>query len=361
MRRALTRIALAGSVALSALTVSTPWMLFPGIGHAAKAPAALEQQRQSYLKAREALDKGQLEEYRKLRAQLKDYPLNIYLDFHAELDDIMALSGSKALKALDKFEHSPLHASARHRYLVQAGADKRWQDFLAISPELPRATELQCYFYRAKLGQGEAQVAWDGARQLWLYGRSRPKECDPLFNAWSKAGHRTQELIWSRMMLAFDAGQSGLLQYLGRKVTQHQSQAKLLQAVYKDPNRLRHMNQFDGDAPIYSDIVSAGLKRLARKDLRQAVRLYVKYEKAGRFSDFQGRQLNRYLVRRALIVEDEGLRDHIDTMLPLLKADDLTERRLRWLLPSKMTPISAVFCRCSATKAATMPAGATGT
>ena len=77
MRRALTRIALAGSVALSALAVSTPWMLFPGIGHAAKAPAALEQQRQSYLKAREALDKGQLEEYRKLRAQLKDYPLNI--------------------------------------------------------------------------------------------------------------------------------------------------------------------------------------------------------------------------------------------------------------------------------------------
>ncbi|MEL4398816.1 transglycosylase SLT domain-containing protein [Shewanella algae] len=332
MRRALTRIALAGSVALSALAVSTPWMLFPGIGHAAKAPAALEQQRQSYLKAREALDKGQLEEYRKLRAQLKDYPLNIYLDFHAELDDIMALSGSKALKALDKFEHSPLHASARHRYLVQAGADKRWQDFLTISPELPRATELQCYFYRAKLGQGETQVAWDGARQLWLYGRSRPKECDPLFNAWSKAGHRTQELIWSRMMLAFDAGQSGLLQYLGRKVTQHQSQAKLLQAVYKDPNRLRHMNQFDGDAPIYSDIVSAGLKRLARKDLRQAVRLYVKYEKAGRFSDFQGRQLNRYLVRRALIVEDEGLRDHIDTMLPLLKADDLTERRLRWAI-----------------------------
>nr|MCH1932979.1 hypothetical protein [Shewanella shenzhenensis] len=40
------------------------------------------QLRKTYLAAREALDKGQHGQYDKLRAQLGDYPLNIYLDFH---------------------------------------------------------------------------------------------------------------------------------------------------------------------------------------------------------------------------------------------------------------------------------------
>ncbi|HBF45171.1 MAG TPA: lytic transglycosylase, partial [Shewanella frigidimarina] len=66
--------------------------------------------------------------------------------------------------------------------------------------------------------------------------------------------------------------------------------------------------------------------------LHQAIKLYVKYQKANRFSDLEARQLNRYLVRRALIKQDDKLVAHIDTMLPLLKSDDLYEMRLRWAI-----------------------------
>lgn len=291
-----------------------------------------KKQRQQYLDARDALKNNQLETYQKLRRQLDNYPLVIYLDFNANLDTILKMHGKQAYAAMQPFITSPLYDMARHRYLLQAGDDKRWQDFLAVSPDLPRATDLQCYYYRAKLSEGATTEAYKGAENLWLTGHSLPKACDQLLTAWTHAGLRSQELIWSRMLLSFDEGETGLLSFLAQKITQHKAQAQLLLDVYRDPRTLRHSRAFSGHAAIYGDIVAAGLKRLAAKDLKQAFSLYAKYQKAGRFNDDDGRKLNRYLVWYALLKREDGLRDVVDTMLPLLRSDDLTERRLRWAL-----------------------------
>jgi soluble lytic murein transglycosylase len=92
------------------------------------------------------------------------------------------------------------------------------------------------------------------------------------------------------------------------------------------------MNKFASSKPIVGDIVDAGLRKLAQRDLHQAIKLYVKYQKAHRFNDAESGQLNRYLVRRALIKQDAKLVNHIDNMLPLLDSDDLYEMRMRWAL-----------------------------
>ncbi|MFQ6372423.1 transglycosylase SLT domain-containing protein [Shewanella sp. YIC-542] len=298
----------------------------------AAAGATKPPQRQQYLDAREALQQQQTTRYQALRQKLDDYPLAIYLDFNANIDAIINMPGKQAATAIAPFDGSPLYNMARHRYLLQAGGKQRWQDFLSISPETPRNLELQCYYYQAKWHQGQKQQAYQGAAELWLTGHSLPKACDPLLSAWSRAKQRTQELIWSRMLLTFHEGETSLLRYLSQKITHHKAQAQLLLEVYRDPRILRHTRKFSGKAPIYSDIVAAGLKRLARKDLHQAFSLYAKYQKAGRFSENDGRRLNRYLVWYALLKQDAGLQDAVDGMLPLLRADDLTERRLRWAL-----------------------------
>lgn len=293
---------------------------------------ALTSQQQRYLDARQALDKNQLDKYQALRKKLADYPLTVYLDYHATIDSIVQSPGSIALNAINKFDTTPLYNNARYRYLLNAGKKQRWQDFLVISPDTPNDIRLQCYYYQAQLDAGNKEMAYKGVERIWVYGYSRPKECDAVINQWTKAGYRTQELIWARMLLSFDAGQSSLLNYLSQKITQHDDEAKLLLSVYRDPNSLRHMKKFASSKPIIGDIVDAGLRKLAYKDLHQAIKLYVKYQKSDRFSDFGGRQLNRYLVRRALIKQDDKLVSHIDTMLPLLKSDDLYEMRLRWAI-----------------------------
>ncbi|WP_428613520.1 transglycosylase SLT domain-containing protein [Shewanella sp.] len=294
--------------------------------------APLTKAQQQYLDAREALSQNNQASYQQLRQQLEGYPLTPYLDYHANMDKIVDLPGNQALQAIKAFEGTPLYNSARHRYLENAGQRKQWRHFLALSPEAPRNISLQCYYYRAMLNQGETDSAYQGAKKLWLHGQSRPKECDPLFNAWEKAGHRSQTLLWSRMFLAFNSGEYSLLKYLASKVTTHQKEAKLLLAVYQDPRSLRHSKRFRTKAVIYGDIVDAGLRRLARKDLIKAVKLYLSYEKSKRFSDYQDSKLGRYLIRRALISQEPELKDFVDSRLPKIDSDDLKTLRLRWAI-----------------------------
>ena len=289
-------------------------------------------EQQAYLDARKALKNKQFSSYYKLRKQLDDYPLTVYLDFHSKINGILTHKGSKATAEIAQFKDTPLFNTARSRYLMTTGAKRRWNDFLMVSPSRPNNTILQCYFYRAKLAAGDKDIAFIGAQSLWLYGKSRPEACDPLFQAWQKAGLRTQEMIWSRMFLSFDANQYGLLTYLSRKITGNKAEVKRLLAVYKDPRSLRHTKKFMGRAKINAEIVSRGLRKLAKKDLQQAVKLYMTYQKLDRFSDYQGRKLSRYFVKRAIIRQEERLKSFVDTLLPLLDSDDLVELRLRWAI-----------------------------
>ncbi len=294
--------------------------------------ASLSTQQQRYLDAREALNQQNMTLYKELRGKLNDYPLTPYLDFHANMDTLLTASGKQALEAIEQFKGMPIYQTTRHRYLVNAGEKKHWQDFLTMSPSLPNNIELQCYFYRAKLSQKQTEVAYKGARQLWLYGRSRPKECDPLFASWKEAGHQTQELIWDRMLLTFNNSQSSLLRFLAKQITDNKEQAELLVSVYNNPNSLKNNTAFMNKANGYADIVEVGIKRLARNDIDQAVTLFLQYEKAERFSHFQAKKLQAYLMRRALIRQQTSQKDFIDQRLAKVDSDDLTIMRLRWAI-----------------------------
>ena len=89
--------------------------------------------------------------------------------------------------------------------------------FLAVMPEEPNSVELKCYYFRAKLASGDQLAAWEGAKRLWVHGKSRPKQCDPLFDAWLKAGELSDEVVWARLLKAFDARQRSLMNYVARK------------------------------------------------------------------------------------------------------------------------------------------------
>jgi len=293
---------------------------------------ALTPVQKTFIDAEKALKKQDYANYKPLRAKLGDYPLAIYLDHDIDIGQLNALSGAQAKLLIEKYRTTPMYSRLRMKYLLNAGSQKRWNDFLSISPEAPGDIRLKCYFYEGKLAKGDSQSAYHAAQSLWVHGGSRPKECDPLFNAWIKAGKRTQEVIWARMLLSFEQGETSLLSYLSQKITSHNHEAKQLVTVYKDPNSLRHTEKFAGKHPIQGDIVVAGLKRLARKDLEQAMHLYTKYQKARRFTPAQEQPLQKYLVRRVLIDQNLAFKDFADNLLPELKSDELIERRLRWAI-----------------------------
>ncbi|MGS0730254.1 transglycosylase SLT domain-containing protein, partial [Shewanella sp. 0m-11] len=132
--------------------------------------STLTKEQQLYVEARSALSKQQLDKYQPMRDKLDDYPLAIYLDFHNNINNILKLPAKQAMTALAPFEASPLYNTGRYRYLKRSGSQKRWQDFLIVSPNSPNNITLQCYYYRAQLQQGDKQIAYNGAKTLWLYG-----------------------------------------------------------------------------------------------------------------------------------------------------------------------------------------------
>ncbi|MCL1125127.1 transglycosylase SLT domain-containing protein [Shewanella surugensis] len=323
-------------------------------------------EQQHYLAAQKALDKNQQKHYKTLRSALDKYPLAIYLDYQAKKNDLSQLPGKQAQTIINQWQYSPLYNRARGRYLARVGQKKRWNDFLIISPTAPNNITLQCYFFRAQLAKGNTKIAYTGAKELWLWGKSRPKACDPLFTAWKKDGLITQDLLWSRMLLTFDARQYSLLSYLAKQLTAHPAEAKRLIHVYKQPNRLAKTfitnTPFDPNNHFNEDTLYLGLKKLAKQNITQAMMLFSRYQNEQAFTPEKAHTLQVYLLKRALIREETTLQTDIDTQLLQLTQkqdqaetihkqtvlqeafrdkkrnkiyDDLIERRIRWAIKDK--------------------------
>ena len=171
-----------------------------------------EEQRELFKKAEYAARRGRHAEYQQLIAQLEGYPLLPYLEL-IRLKQVGYLANEdRVLAFLDEYEGTPLDWQLR----------QLWLDYLARSNEgerfirdyrPPGSVEDQCQALRFQRQHGDLpETAYFRAiDKLWQTGVSLPKACDPLLAEWSKAGNRTQELVWQRIKLAAEGGNHTLL------------------------------------------------------------------------------------------------------------------------------------------------------
>ncbi|RLA50600.1 MAG: hypothetical protein DRQ65_08800, partial [Gammaproteobacteria bacterium] len=251
--------------------------LAPGVGLITSVQATAETLstgRQEYSDAMQAIDRGRWTEYEQLRPALDDYPLAIYLDYFQLRRQAHKVRPVEARRFISLSEDTPLPNRFLLVYLRQAGKDRRWQDFLQVMPDEPNTLELKCYYFRAKLAAGDKLVAWEGAERLWVHGKSQPKQCDPLFAAWLKAGELDDEVVWARLLKAFDARQRTLMKYVARKGSAElRPWSEKLLAVYAKPDKLAGQS-LPADSPYSADIASHGLAYLARYSPEQALALW---------------------------------------------------------------------------------------
>ncbi|MFA0519923.1 lytic murein transglycosylase, partial [Vibrio sp. 10N.222.55.E8] len=93
-------------------------------------------------------------------------------------------------------------------------SQKQWKTILEFQTKEPVGEKYQCIYYRAHYEQGNQELAFKGAKQLWLSGRGVDDACTPLFKSWDQAGLRTDKLILDRMLLAFEENNGKLMIYL---------------------------------------------------------------------------------------------------------------------------------------------------
>ena len=305
------------------------------------APEQLDASREGYSDAVEAIDRGQWTEYRKLRPGLEEYPLAIYLDYYELNRQVHKVRPADARRFIDLSEDTPLPNRFLGTYLRRAGKDRRWQDFLAVKPDEPNSVDLKCYYFRAKLATGDTLVAWEGAERLWNHGKSQPKQCDPLFNAWLKAGQISDEVVWSRMLKAFDARQKSLMTYVSRKGSDAlKPWSDKLLAVYSKPSKLRN-HSLPPEHAYSADIATHGLAYLARYNPAKALDDWEYYQGKLSFNDEQRQQVEYAIALQTLFAKTEANLPWLPGALQRLEEDKLVEIRLRWALAEQDWPALA--------------------
>lgn len=266
----------------------------------AAAPSPLEQQRQQFLDARQALVKGETARFEKLSAELQDYPLHPYL-VTWQLERQRTLPPAQVREFLDTHGDTPFTLPVREQWLRQLAHTGRWQDYLADYRPSSRG-ELRCNYHYAQLRSGDEDAAWAGTRTLWLSANRQDISCNRLFAAWEKSGGLTPELRRQRLDLILRAGNMTLARQIAAAMPEaERNRVALWEKIHHYPALVTSEPRLEKDTADNRDIITYGLQRMARRDVPEAVRLWRKLE--GRYA-FTAEQraavLNPITLRLAL-------------------------------------------------------------
>ncbi|MGE5153691.1 MAG: transglycosylase SLT domain-containing protein [Bdellovibrio bacteriovorus] len=265
-RRRLPRLFTGIKAALCLLGAALP------LAHALPEAGAGDEAATRFLAAEDALRAGDRATFESLLSGLADYPLYPYLRYADLAADLDGASDQAIESFLEDFPETPQAERLRSPYLERLASEGRWADYARVY-RADESAERRCLYLRALLETGRPAQALDPAEiePLWLVPRSQPAACDPLFAAWEQAGGLTPALVWSRIRLAMEAGESGLARYLGARLPEPERPwLERWLAAYARPERVLEPETLAGDHPLRPAILGQGIARLARSNAAQA-------------------------------------------------------------------------------------------
>lgn len=296
-----------------------------------KAPSPLELQRQVYDQAQDLLDKDDVQAYQAIRPQIANYPLTPYVDYRAFLTDIENRTPKEVNSFTEKYQSFPFSARVRANYLDALAKTNQWKLLAEYQTEEPRDQRYRCYFYFAKWTQGEKELAYKGAQDLWLTGSSVSYACDTLFDEWTKAGLRDDEMVLQRMLLGFKSSNSGLFKYLDKMLVSDEAkrQSKDLQALYADPSDVLAFSKKSKITPFNQQLTEYAFRMLIRQNTAQAVEDFDQVMKGQKIPQSAQVELSNYASAWLMNTDSEKLAKWRDQMLNKQGVTNRLERRAR--------------------------------
>ncbi|MGL4315087.1 MAG: transglycosylase SLT domain-containing protein [Pseudomonas sp.] len=259
-------------------------LLACSLGLSSAQAASLTQQRQMYDEAKRALANGDKGPYQRYASALNDYPLEPYLAY----DELTARLKWASNEEIEAFltEHGDLPQAGwmKLRWLRWLAERGEWQTFVNHYDPKLNFTELDCLYGQYQLKHGMQAEGNATAEKLWLVGKSQPDACDALFDLWRANGQLTEQRRWQRAKLAAEARNYGLASHLIKTLPSLATQGKLLLDVAQNPQLLSQTGRFTPANQAMADVVSLGLRRLARQDPEKAIKLLDTYASKMAFS-----------------------------------------------------------------------------
>jgi soluble lytic murein transglycosylase len=307
-------------------------LLLSSVTLEASAAASLAQQRLFYDEAKRALAKGDSGPYRMYANALADYPLEPYLAYDELTYRLKSASNAEIEKFLAEHGDLPQANWMKLRWLRWLAERGDWKPFVKYYDPKMNFTELDCLNGQHQLISGQTAEGYASAEKLWLVGKSQPDACEPLFSMWANAGQMTETMRWKRLKLAVQARNYSLASHLTQTLPTLGSQGQLMIDVAQKPAMLSQTARFTPASQTMADVVSIGLRRLAKQDPEKAISLLNDYTQRLPFSAEEKVAIAREIGLTLAKSFDDRALPIMTQYDPELRDNTVTEWRARLLL-----------------------------
>jgi len=229
----------------------------------------IEQQRQDYLAAKNALDKKQFKTFGQIANGLKDYPLHSYLRYEYIRKQLWKMKDDEMIDFFKQHPDLPMTESLRTSWLKLLVKRQHWQTF--IDNYVPQQNDtLRCDYLLARMQLNQHDYLLEDIRTVWLTGKSLPAECDKPFALLSTTALMTNELVWERIKLAMQNNQVSLAKYLSNKLdSYYKTLADSWLNIHYQPDKFTRKPTL-ADDETGREILMYGIMRLAKQNLELA-------------------------------------------------------------------------------------------
>ncbi|MDE1167639.1 MAG: transglycosylase SLT domain-containing protein [Pseudomonas sp.] len=292
----------------------------------------LTTQRQYYDEAKRALAKGDSGPYFRYAPALADYPLEPYLAYDELTARLKTASNDEIEKFLAQHGDLPQANWMKLRWLRWLADRGDWATFVKYYDPKLNFTELDCLNGQYQLSHDLRAEGYANTEKLWLTGKTQPAACDALFDLWASQGQLTEQKRWQRTKLAVQARNYPLANALVKTLTTLAPEGRLLVDVGQKPDLLSDPSRFLPADEAMSDVVSLGLRRLAKQDPDKAMQMLDGYASSMHFSSEEKVAIAREIGLTLARNYDPRALDLMTRYDPQLRDNTVTEWRLRLLL-----------------------------
>jgi soluble lytic murein transglycosylase len=279
-----------------------------------------------FLAAREALRQGNLQEVAARAEALGKDPLGIYPRYWLLSAQIDLITPDHIQPFLKFYQGSWLAEKLRTEWLRALARRGEWALFREQYAQLvdEPAIELTCYNYQARLDNKDGKALLQARSALWFSAKDLPSTaCDPVLQQLLGSGTVTQDDIWERLRLAFEANAQGLARSMADKLGQ-ELKARDLERLVADP--AGWLKKPTNSGRLQQELAIFAISRLARSDIDAA------YVQMQQWEDRLGEQ-KLYGWRRLAILGafrlDKRTADWFEKSSKLAWNDTAVESRLR--------------------------------
>lgn len=250
-----------------------------------------------------ALEAGQLDNFAALKAQSTDYILYPYLEYYDIRNRLSSTTDEELMQFINTYDTTPLSYRIRTQWLYRLAEDKRWDQFLKVFKG-QGGTKLSCAHLDAQLSTDNSKATEKAVlratRKLWLTGKNTPAECDRIFEKFEKSKLLTGALIWERIELAMNKGNTSLAKALSKRLsTRDRRKVDIWIKVHKNPRKYLTSKTLRRNNLVVRKILIHGIKRLARRDAEEAKKLWHKINRRRGFGRTDLGEIDRYIALRS--------------------------------------------------------------